>query len=259
MAHSLFSWQTTIPNGESWSKPITVAAYPGDTVIINPISGGAFFWIKEAKAKYLIIDGFIIDGQNQALHGFKFHGGATHIRVQNTEIKNTKYSGILVTGLGFFNGAHLIPIMNSSTFMSITTERLSRTMDFTLKPVVIWLKTAISIIMPVMGESFYHGNLAGSQIIISHEITPFTIMVPAGQWSLRPILGSGEGNMAYSNIAYGNFAGFCIMMRVTNTKHFSIIFRMKIRIMGFTWAWDNTDKYRWKITRSIKMMDMVFL
>ena len=33
------SLQGTIPGGTSWSSPVTVVAYPGDTVTIQPTSG----------------------------------------------------------------------------------------------------------------------------------------------------------------------------------------------------------------------------
>ena len=42
---SIRHWQTPISNGTSWSNPITVAANPGDTVIIKPLADNAFFWI----------------------------------------------------------------------------------------------------------------------------------------------------------------------------------------------------------------------
>ena len=90
-------WQIPISNGTSWSNPITVAANPGDTVIIKPLADNAFFWIGDGQSKYLIIKGFIVDGANTALHGFKFEGGTKYVRVIDCEMKNAKASGILVT------------------------------------------------------------------------------------------------------------------------------------------------------------------
>lgn len=42
-AEHFFSWETSIPNGKSWEKPITIAAHPGDSVQITPGGGKAFF------------------------------------------------------------------------------------------------------------------------------------------------------------------------------------------------------------------------
>lgn len=55
------------------------------------------FWINDGQPKYLIIDGFIVDGEDRALHGFKFHENTRYVRVQNVEVKNSTASGILVT------------------------------------------------------------------------------------------------------------------------------------------------------------------
>lgn len=100
---SILSWQTPIPNGTSWDNPVTVAAYPGDTVTIRPPSGSAFFEVADGQPKYLIIDGFIVDGGNDARHGFVFTGNTRYIRVQNSEIKNAKESGIRLLGVDSYH------------------------------------------------------------------------------------------------------------------------------------------------------------
>ncbi|MEZ4273325.1 MAG: right-handed parallel beta-helix repeat-containing protein, partial [Myxococcota bacterium] len=101
-SESILSWETPIPNGISWNKPVTIAANPGDTVTILPPSGDAFFWIKDGQAKYLIIDGFVIDGRYEAWHGVKLQSSdaqqnTRYVRIQNTEIKNTKEAALLLT------------------------------------------------------------------------------------------------------------------------------------------------------------------
>ncbi|MCA9407129.1 MAG: right-handed parallel beta-helix repeat-containing protein [Candidatus Omnitrophica bacterium] len=113
---SIISWETTVRSGASWSNPITISAYPGDTVTIRPKPGNAAFWFKHgpnlATIQYIVINGFIIDGQGTALHGIKFqnskppkqgsdaYNGPHNIRVSNTEIKNVTASGLLVSGDG---------------------------------------------------------------------------------------------------------------------------------------------------------------
>ena len=96
-AESIRSTQISIPSGTSWSNRITVAANPGDTVIIKPLTNNTFFWSLDGQSKYLHIKGFIIDGTNRAKHGFKFEGGTKYVRVTDCEVKNHIDSGILVT------------------------------------------------------------------------------------------------------------------------------------------------------------------
>ena len=48
------------PSGESWDKPVTVAAHPGHRpVIVPPGDGEACLYI--VGAQYLVIDGFVLD------------------------------------------------------------------------------------------------------------------------------------------------------------------------------------------------------
>ena len=59
------SLQDTIPGGTSWSSPVTVAAYPGDTVTIQPSSGASrALSFTGARKQYIIVQGFRIDARN---------------------------------------------------------------------------------------------------------------------------------------------------------------------------------------------------
>ena len=42
-------------------------------------------------------------------------------------------------------------------------------------------------------------------------------------WSCGLLLSSGNANQAYNNVAYGNYAGFCIQARVTNARLYNNI------------------------------------
>src|SRR5262245_22566514 len=87
-----------IPSGASWDNPVTIAAYPGHSpVIIGEQDNHVLHFVNN---RYIIIDGFVIDGSN-AIHGIRIHQGygeiADHIRIQNSEILNAPYSGIVMT------------------------------------------------------------------------------------------------------------------------------------------------------------------
>ncbi len=213
-SESILSWQTPIPNGKSWDHPITIAAYPGDAVTINPPPGHAFFWVKDGKAKYLIIDGFNVDGRNRSLHGFKFHQGTTHIRVQNTEIKNSQDTAILVSGQGTVYGAQ------ADTYHEFINLHVHHNGDST-RDHGFYIQTSRNL---VEGCDIHHNSSNGGKFFISgetggggtanynifrHNIThdngTNTTQQAAG-W----LLSSGRGNEAYGNIAYNNDAGFTI-------------------------------------------------
>ena len=72
------NWGASFPAETSWNPPITVKVFPEDFLLVK------------------IRDGFIIDGQHKAYHGFQFMPDAKHLRAQNSEIKNAARTGTLV-------------------------------------------------------------------------------------------------------------------------------------------------------------------
>ena len=75
-------------NISSWADAVTIAGFPGDTVILKPnVSGEAVLLFGSSNDQYIIIDNLILDatntGNSVAAVGF-FNGH--HIRIQNSEI-----------------------------------------------------------------------------------------------------------------------------------------------------------------------------
>jgi len=108
----------TIPSGTSWAQAVTLRAYPGQQVIIQPNAGAEWVITIRGDKRYIIIDGFIIDGTNVKYDGIKIAGimdatkpNPSYIRIINNEIRNVGVmktategykgygSGILTTGL----------------------------------------------------------------------------------------------------------------------------------------------------------------
>jgi hypothetical protein len=90
------------PSGTSWTNAVTIVAYPGETVILRPGSGGSVVSIETAK-QYIIFDRLIFDAINAGSEStIGIMGGANHIRFQNCEIKNSFYNGVMIGwgGLG---------------------------------------------------------------------------------------------------------------------------------------------------------------
>jgi len=93
----------SIPPGTSWDSPVTVAAYPGHTVILRPPAGAEFVLRFTAPQAYIIVDGLILDGVNVTLDVVKITEtsgmSAHHIRIQHCEVMNSKTGmGILISG-----------------------------------------------------------------------------------------------------------------------------------------------------------------
>lgn len=93
-----------IPSGTSWSSPVSVRAAQGEQVIMKaPAAGDVLLAFLKTDTKYIIIDGFILDADNLSSFAVYIAEGAERIRIMNSEIKNARNSGILVSA-GQFDG-----------------------------------------------------------------------------------------------------------------------------------------------------------
>ncbi|MDR4495887.1 MAG: right-handed parallel beta-helix repeat-containing protein, partial [Nitrospirales bacterium] len=221
-SESIRSSQISIPNGTSWNNPITIAANPGDTVTIKPLTDNAFFWILDGQSKYLIIKGFIVDGANKAFHGFKFEGGTKYVRVTNCEVKNAKHSGILVT-------TPSTSANNTNTHHEFINLKVHNNGSSGADH-GFYINTSNNLVESSQfynnkgnGGKFYHASFNGSANNNIARNNKFYNNSVAGSWSCGLLLSSGNGSQAYNNVAYGNYAGFCIQTRVTNARLFNNI------------------------------------
>src|SRR5262249_10956762 len=103
-----------IPGGTSWSSPVTVAAYPGETVVIKPSSGLRLLNFENPGQNYIIIDGFILDGSNVGYDVIQIQDNAHHIRIINSEIKGNGATPV-------FNGVNIGP---TSSFNEIINSEI---------------------------------------------------------------------------------------------------------------------------------------
>lgn len=100
-----------IPGGSSWASPVTVAALPGNSVILRPNPGIQWvLCIQGADRTYVIIDGLVLDGINVSMDAVKITSGlgtpeaaAHHIRLQNCTVMNAPLQGILVSSFAHSN------------------------------------------------------------------------------------------------------------------------------------------------------------
>ena len=206
----------SIPNGTSWSNPITIAANPGDIVTIKPLKDNAGLWILDGQSKYLIIKGFIIDGGKSALHGIKLEGGTRYVRVIDCEVKNSKNSGILLTG-------------SNDSYHEFINVKIHHN-GSSNQDHGFYFETGRNLVekSEIYSNSGYGGHIykgtsatTGNNNTIRNNI--FHDNNTLGSWGCGLLISSGNGTQAYNNIAYGNFAGFCIFTRVTNARLFNNI------------------------------------
>lgn len=102
------SLEDVIPSGTSWDNPVTVAAYPGDTPTLLPVSvvDGSrvlFFDGSSGTDSYIIIDGFVLDASSVTSDAIKITNGSNHIRIQNSEIENSNNQGVLIVASSGYN------------------------------------------------------------------------------------------------------------------------------------------------------------
>jgi len=90
------SFYDNIPGGTSWSTPVTVAGFPGETVVLKPDDVYHVIHIGGINERYIILDNLVIDGGKS--DGIKIFNTSDHIRVKNSEIRNSKGPGVMVIG-----------------------------------------------------------------------------------------------------------------------------------------------------------------
>jgi parallel beta-helix repeat protein len=100
----------TIPGGQSWDKPVTIAAYQGHEVVVKPPKGSRFaLHFGRAYQAYIVIAGLTIDASNVRHEAVKITGSgapasaAHHVRLIDSEIKNGPNTGIYTDSFAHSN------------------------------------------------------------------------------------------------------------------------------------------------------------
>jgi len=195
-----------IPSGESWSSPTTVAAYPGDTVVVNGDWSGYTVYI---VAHYVVLDRFTLDGSNASKETLLVGTAAHHVRIQDSEIKNSVASGIFVK-------ADYIELVNLAVHHNGTHD----------KGHGVYIRASHNLIE---GCTVYHN--AGWGIHIYDNFTGGTtdentvrnnIVYENGRdYGGRGVgigLYTGTGNSAINNLVWGNYIGVAVNYDAVNTR-----------------------------------------
>jgi uncharacterized protein YodC (DUF2158 family) len=193
----LISWAgTKFPSGTSWSTPVKITAFNGETVILK---GAIDISSASPAIKYLIFDGINIDATNKE-HGIALTGGSHHNRFQNLEVKNSKASGIILT---WHNGGS-----TRNEFLNLTVHHTGRS----LRGHGMYVKTTYNLI----DGCHFHDNYKAAVHLYDDETkaSSFNIVrnnhvhqngVTFGHVSAISV--GGDSNLISNNVVYGNHRG----------------------------------------------------
>ncbi len=207
-----------VPAGSSWSSPVTVAVYPGNTVTILPPGGDHVFNPAGSRSCYIILRGLTLDARNVILDAVKIDQSGTnvansahHIRIQDCEIRNAHAQGILMSV-----GTRYNEIRNCSIHDNGVTDFCHG----------IYITSACNL---VDGCQVFHNAGWGIHVYeegaiedSAHDNTVCNNLIydnaALGARGFGIGLYAGNNNVAYNNVLWNNHGAIAIDYGATNTR-----------------------------------------
>jgi hypothetical protein len=199
----------TVPTGTSWTNPVTIASFPGETAILRPNDRQEIVNFAIGTLQYIVFDRIVLDGTNltgapydDTSHnwGLAINGDAHHIRFQNGEIRNV--NGINVALYGGTGGAYPahIEILRSKIYGANSHAFYVNTANNLFEGNEIYNNAGYAI-------QLYNGDTrAGvSQNIVRNNRIYGNDLIR--QWGGAITMGHGSNNQVYNNLIYGNNGG----------------------------------------------------
>jgi parallel beta-helix repeat protein len=224
---------STIPGGTSWSAPVTVAGYPEETVTLTPSGSNPIvhFGGQGFAQRYIILDNLVLDGlagytmgnpASTGAHGVFIDGvfsRADHIRVQNSEIKRTRLSGIF-TGTsptdplaGAFNEFKNLQVHHCGNSANLPGSAAI--------PQGYYINSASNVVE----HNDVYANASGGIYVFNSvriEANNNIIRYNRSHNNVREsgiLLSTGANNIAYNNLVYDNgYAGIAVDYNASNAK-----------------------------------------
>jgi len=197
------SLQATIPGGTSWSNPVTVMAYPGDTVTIEPTSAQnaqSVFMFYGAQEQYIVVQGFTINATHVTNDAVKITdsssgGAASHIKIDNCEIENAPQCGVLTTDGADYNEFIDLTVHNNGTTDLYHGIYIS-TQDNTVSGCTSYSNGGCGIQVYSEGETTdCNGNVVSDNECYDNGVDGYADGIDVS---------SGSNIQVYDNICYGN-------------------------------------------------------
>jgi hypothetical protein len=205
----------TIPPGESWSRPVTVAAYPGHAVTLQPPAGAPGVLRFVGPQAYIVVHGFVLDAASVQFDAVKVTasssgGPAHHIRISHCEVKNAPAQGILAS-----LGAH------SNEFIGLDVHDNGQTdfhhglylasdgnlvADSDIRRNAGW---GVHVYSSTAGQTASFNVIRGNRVFDNAR---------AGARGPGILLSSGRGNQAYNNLVWGNQGGLYVAHGAEDTE-----------------------------------------
>lgn len=214
-AENIDSNRMTIPTGISWTNPVTIAAYSGETVVLRPGGGGEVINLGHSYIQYLIFDSLTIDATG-VQYGISTTNGAHHVRFTNVEVKNATSAGGVISSYG--NAAAPSATYHEYIGMRVHDNGSTRWHHG------FYISTSGNLIDQCQifsnagyGVHIYTGDPskpANNNVVRNSRIYGNG---SAGGTAFGIILSNGDGNLAYNNFVYNNSAGIQVGSS-TNTK-----------------------------------------
>jgi hypothetical protein len=208
-----------LPSGTSWNAPVTIAAYPGETVTMRPGSG--FYIVEEygITASYVIFSGIIFDGTGISSDDFYLSGTSSgnpnHIGVINCEVKNAGNEGIELENAGA--GPNYCEFINDQVHNNGTT---SFQHGFYIQSNNNLIDGCQIYANAGLGGQIFKQNGVGSAYCSYNIVRNCRIYGndTAGGGRAAFVLDVGTGNEFYNNVVYDNpNEGLKVEYGATNT------------------------------------------
>jgi parallel beta-helix repeat protein len=189
-------------SGTSWSNPITLKSYPGESVVVGNLYEDSIMTFYGTNDLFWIVDGFVFDGSTGwrccDSAGGLIGGSGRSVRIQNSEVKYGVSNGLDANGSNWellnlnvhHNGTQLGRVQFHGIYWSGTGLLIDGGSYHDNKGygVHIFSSGATTISNNTVRNIFAYGNAA-----------------PSGQTgSGGIILSAGSNNSAYNNVIFNN-------------------------------------------------------
>jgi parallel beta-helix repeat protein len=193
-----------MPSGASWDSPVTIAAYPGHSPVIVAQGSHAVYLV---NSRYIVIDGFVIDGtgtddSNAAFEiAWGWGGVADHIRLQNSEVLYGQ-SGIVAGDISDGN-----EFINVQVHDNVYHGIYIKSRDNIIENSSIHDNGQWGVHVYKGGTGVDNNTIRNSAIYRNGR----------SGWGNGIILSSGSNNQAYNNTVWDNIGGILIAYTASNT------------------------------------------
>jgi len=220
------TWSGTFPSGTNFdSGAITIAAFPGETVVIQPPNGRQAIRLTTGAPHYLIFKDLVLDGINQTVlpqnggPDLVYLSGAHHNRFLRLEAKRNVASGYgLSPGAGPADYNEIIggSIHDNGRLAYGNTGYgvYIKTSNNLISGVDIYGNNGYGIHMNTTVGNGNNNQFVGNRI---HGNLVHGDPTAGGSTSYGIVIIGGSGNLIANNLIYGNQGGILVYNSASNT------------------------------------------